>query len=55
MTGKNAGWAEGMEWTMRYLNKYGLKKAQALRAELNMRTMLSSKERWEIKLIVKQT
>jgi len=29
MTGKNAGWAEGMEWTMRYLNKHGLKKGSS--------------------------
>lgn len=29
MTGQNARWAEGMEWTMRYLNKHGLKKGSS--------------------------
>ena len=29
MTSQNAGWAEGMEWAMRYLNKHGLKKGSS--------------------------
>ena len=29
MIGKNARWAEGMEWTIRYLNKHGLKKGSS--------------------------
>jgi hypothetical protein len=29
MTSQNARWAEGMEWTMRYLNKHGLKKGSS--------------------------
>ena len=29
MTSQKAGWAEGMEWTMRYLNKHGLKKGSS--------------------------
>ena len=29
MKSQNARWAEGMEWTMRYLNKHGLKKGSS--------------------------
>lgn len=34
MASQNARWAEGMEWTMRYLNKYGLKKGSSFEVKV---------------------